>query len=93
MAGAAAGGSLPAGCDGDGGGSGKVGCGGVTAQPAASSSAAKPASAVPARDNPAMWLILLEAAGAGLILVLIVWWTMFSGRSRGERRGDDDPPR
>jgi hypothetical protein len=40
-----------------------------------------------------MWLILLEAAGAGLILVLIVWWTMFSGRSRGERRSDDEPPR
>ena len=38
-----------------------------------------------------MWLILLEAAGAGLLLVLIVWWTMFSGRDRGERR-DDDPP-
>jgi len=28
-----------------------------------------------------MLLILLEALGAGLILVLIVWWTMFSGRS------------
>jgi beta-lactam-binding protein with PASTA domain len=27
-----------------------------------------------------MWLILLEALGAGLILVLIVWWTM-SGRT------------
>jgi hypothetical protein len=27
-----------------------------------------------------MWLILLEALGAGCILVLIVWWTMFSGR-------------
>jgi hypothetical protein len=40
-----------------------------------------------------MWLILLEAAGAGLILVLIVWWTAFAGRPRGERRSDDDPPR
>jgi hypothetical protein len=39
-----------------------------------------------------MWLILLEAAGAGLILVLIVWWTMFAGRTRGERRSDDEPP-
>jgi hypothetical protein len=27
---------------------------------------------------------LLEALGAGLILVLIVWWTMFSGRSETE---------
>lgn len=35
-----------------------------------------------------MWLLFLEALGAGLLLVLIVWWTMFSGRSRGERRTD-----
>jgi hypothetical protein len=27
-----------------------------------------------------MWLIFLEALGAGLLLVFIVWWTMFSGR-------------
>ena len=33
-----------------------------------------------------MWIILLEAFAAGLVLVLIVWWTMFSGRKRGERR-------
>jgi len=37
-----------------------------------------------------MWVILLEAFGAGALLVLIVWWTMFSGRTRGERRGDDE---
>ncbi|MDH4062382.1 MAG: hypothetical protein OEU94_16360 [Aquincola sp.] len=37
-----------------------------------------------------MWVILLEALGALLILLFIVWWTMFSGRSRGERR-DDEP--
>ena len=36
-----------------------------------------------------MWLILLEALGALLILVFIVWWTMFSGRRDGERRDDD----
>ena len=36
-----------------------------------------------------MWVILLEALGALALLVLIVWWTMFSGRRRGERR--DDP--
>jgi hypothetical protein len=35
-----------------------------------------------------MWLLLLEALGALLILVFIVWWTMFSGRSKGEP--DDD---
>jgi len=40
-----------------------------------------------ARD---MWVILLEALGAGALLVFIVWWTMFSGRRRGERRSDDD---
>ena len=34
-----------------------------------------------------MGLILLEALGALLLLVLIVWWTMFSGR-----RKDGDPP-
>lgn len=31
-----------------------------------------------------MVLLLLEALGAGLVLVLIVWWTMFSGRKGGE---------
>ena len=36
-----------------------------------------------------MVLILLEALGALLALVLIVWWTMFSGRSNGEL---PDPP-
>ena len=36
-----------------------------------------------------MWLILLEAFGALVLLALIVWWTMFSGRSKGERRKDD----
>ena len=31
-----------------------------------------------------MTLLLLEALGAMLLLVLIVWWTMFSGRQGGE---------
>ena len=31
-----------------------------------------------------MALIVLEALGALLLLVLIVWWTMFSGRKKGE---------
>jgi hypothetical protein len=31
-----------------------------------------------------MSLILLEAFGALALLVLIVWWTMFSGRKNGE---------
>ncbi|MDB5895813.1 MAG: hypothetical protein JWQ88_3344 [Rhodoferax sp.] len=45
-----------------------------------------------------MMLLLLEALGAGLVLVLIVWWTMFSGRKGGElpdaqpgSPGDDTP--
>jgi cbb3-type cytochrome oxidase subunit 3 len=38
-----------------------------------------------------MWLLLLEALVALVILVLIVWWTMFSGRRKGERRSDDVP--
>jgi hypothetical protein len=37
-----------------------------------------------------MWLILLEAFGAMLLLVLIVWWTMFSGRRKGERRDGNE---
>ncbi|MBH2042916.1 MAG: hypothetical protein I8H87_05120 [Comamonadaceae bacterium] len=31
-----------------------------------------------------MGLILLEALLALVVLVLIVWWTMFSGRKGGE---------
>jgi len=36
-----------------------------------------------------MTLILLEAVGAGLLLVFIVWWTMFSGRPLDP---PDEPP-
>jgi hypothetical protein len=35
-----------------------------------------------------MALLFLEALGALVILVLIVWWTMFSGRDNGELRND-----
>ena len=31
-----------------------------------------------------MVLLLLEALGAMLLLIFIVWWTMFSGRKNGE---------
>ena len=31
-----------------------------------------------------MSLLLLEALGALVLLLLIVWWTMFSGRKNGE---------
>lgn len=37
-----------------------------------------------------MTLLLLEALGAGLIFVGIVWWTMFSGRKNGEIEPPDD---
>jgi hypothetical protein len=37
-----------------------------------------------------MLLLFLEALGALLIFVLIVWWTMFSGRKGGEPPGEDD---
>jgi hypothetical protein len=42
-----------------------------------------------------MLLILLEALLALLVLVLIVWWTMFSGRPKGELPPPtgDEPPR
>jgi len=36
-----------------------------------------------------MWVILLEALGALVLLVAIVWWTMFAGRKRGERRAGE----
>jgi hypothetical protein len=45
-----------------------------------------------------MTLLLLEALGALLIFVFIVWWTMFSGRPKGELPPDPtateqaDPP-
>ncbi|MEY4757998.1 MAG: hypothetical protein RJA34_2896 [Pseudomonadota bacterium] len=37
-----------------------------------------------------MSLLLLEALGALVLLVLIVWWTMFSGRDKGELPGQHD---
>lgn len=50
------------------------------------------------REKTVMALLLLEALGALLILVFIVWWTMFSGRNKGElkdtvrREADPDKP-
>jgi hypothetical protein len=74
---------------GDGGGvAGRSGVGeGTIAQPAM---APRIAAAIH-RENTLMLVILLEALGAGLLLVFIVWWTMFHGRSGGERheRGDE----
>jgi hypothetical protein len=37
-----------------------------------------------------MWLLMLEAGAALLLLLFIVWWTMFSGRGDEHRpRGSD----
>lgn len=36
-----------------------------------------------------MWLLILEALAALGLLAFLVWWTMFSGRRRGE---PVDPP-
>lgn len=44
-----------------------------------------------AREKTVMALLLLEALGALLILVFIVWWTMFSGRKNGELKKDAEP--
>ena len=35
-----------------------------------------------------MVLLLLESLGALVLLVFIVWWTMFSGRRHGELEHD-----
>jgi cbb3-type cytochrome oxidase subunit 3 len=37
-----------------------------------------------------MWLLILEALAALALLCLAVWWTMFSGRRKGEPSDDDD---
>jgi hypothetical protein len=38
-----------------------------------------------------MTLLVLEALGAGLLFVGIIWWTMFSGRKNGELpKGPDE---
>jgi len=39
-----------------------------------------------------MLIILLEALLALLLFVLIVWWTMFAGRKKGELKRDDPEP-
>jgi hypothetical protein len=39
-----------------------------------------------------MGLILLEALLALVVLIAIVWWTMFSGRPKGELPPQDGEP-
>jgi hypothetical protein len=43
------------------------------------------------KRNCPMGLLLLEALLALVVLILIVWWTMFSGRPKGELRGVEEP--
>jgi hypothetical protein len=67
--------------------------GGTLPQPSSA-----PRIVAPANSRPAwiMWLLILEALAALALLVGIVWWTMFSGRSKGELGSGpegDDPPR
>jgi cbb3-type cytochrome oxidase subunit 3 len=45
-------------------------------------------AAIATRAPIPMLLLALEALGALLIFVFIVWWTMFSGRKKGERKED-----
>ncbi len=39
-----------------------------------------------------MTLLLLEALGAGLLFIGIIWWTMFAGRHNGEPPGRTAEP-
>jgi len=39
-----------------------------------------------------MTILILEALGAGALLIFIVWWTMFSGRKGGEPPSDHATP-
>lgn len=57
---------------------------GVDVQPAS-----VPTIAANAKDH-FMLVILLEALLAMALLIFIVWWTMFSGRKRGEPTRDED---
>jgi hypothetical protein len=66
--------------------------GGVPAQEASIPRIKKPEARPDHCPAFAMWLILVEALAALALLVFLVWWTMFSGRRRGERRDPDERP-
>nr|WP_265334979.1 hypothetical protein [Ramlibacter sp.] len=40
-----------------------------------------------------MLALFLEAMLAMVVFIFIVWWTMFSGRKKGEPPRDDESPR
>ncbi len=72
-------------------GGGKEGSGrGPTAQEARASALAIIAATRIHFLRCVMSLLLLEALGALLLLVFIVWWTMFSGRKNGELKDMTD---
>ena len=43
-----------------------------------------------ALQETTMTLLILEALGAMMLLVFIVWWTMFSGRKKGELKNTSE---
>jgi hypothetical protein len=88
--GASSSGSTAAGAAGTACGAGKDAVGNGGALPHAASIPTM-LSAV-ALTNCFMLLILLEALLALALLVLIVWWTMFSGRPGGEPPTPEAPP-
>jgi hypothetical protein len=71
-------------------GAGHTGCGVLTAQAAIKSAPLIIEILLANRKKLDMILLLLEALAALLILVFIVWWTMFSGRKGGEIKPDED---
>jgi hypothetical protein len=83
----------PAGAD-DGGGGGLAQEASKTAVAIIGASRAKPMECTARIDGiqgNIMALLLLEALGALLLLVFIVWWTMFSGRKNGELKDPEQP--
>ena len=90
--------AVDAAADAGGAGAAGAGTGGASAQPTSASAAPPriPASAALPRAHPLatdpsrMALILLEALLALALLVFIVWWTMFSGRKKGEPPREDE---
>jgi len=56
----------------------------TTGRVAQAASNTLPTMAAHTHRMPCMLLLLLEALGAGLLFIAIIWWTMFSGRPKGE---------
>jgi hypothetical protein len=78
-------GAVPVAAPGAAGGAAGAGGGG----PAQPTPTTKIAATNHRTERHRMWVILLEIALALGLLVFIVWWTMFSGRRRGERVDED----